>query len=40
VFEQFCVAQADDAARATRRLHIGFIAPSQAAVEAFWHTPE
>jgi catechol 2,3-dioxygenase-like lactoylglutathione lyase family enzyme len=36
-WNDFCVAQADDSARTTRRLHIGFIAPSPAAVDAFWH---
>jgi catechol 2,3-dioxygenase-like lactoylglutathione lyase family enzyme len=35
-WRDFCVVQADGAERATRRLHIGFIAPSRAAVDAFW----
>jgi hypothetical protein len=35
-WRDFCVARADGAERATRRLHIGFIAPSRSAVDAFW----
>jgi catechol 2,3-dioxygenase-like lactoylglutathione lyase family enzyme len=36
-WQDFCVAPADDAERPTRRLHIGFIAPSRAAVDTFWN---
>jgi len=35
-WSDFCLAQAEGPERATRRLHIGFIAPSRAAVEEFW----
>ncbi|HET6448968.1 MAG TPA: VOC family protein [Conexibacter sp.] len=35
-WEDFVLAQADDRHVPTRRLHIGFAAPSRAAVDAFW----
>ncbi len=36
VWKDFGLAQADDPARPTRRLHIGFAAPSVAHIERFW----
>jgi catechol 2,3-dioxygenase-like lactoylglutathione lyase family enzyme len=35
-WDDFSLAQADDANPPTRRLHIGFAAPSRAHVNAFW----
>ena len=35
---QFSLAHADDEQPVTRRLHIGFAAPSREAVQAFWRT--
>jgi catechol 2,3-dioxygenase-like lactoylglutathione lyase family enzyme len=36
-WEDFSVAQAEDAQLVTRRLHVGFVAPSREHVDAFWH---
>jgi len=35
-WEEFALVPADDDAAVTRRLHIGFVAGSRAAVDAFW----
>jgi catechol 2,3-dioxygenase-like lactoylglutathione lyase family enzyme len=35
-WDDFSLAQADDAKPVTRRLHIGFAAPSRADVDEFW----
>ena len=35
-WKEFSIAQADDGAPVTRRLHIGFVAGSRAHVDAFW----
>jgi catechol 2,3-dioxygenase-like lactoylglutathione lyase family enzyme len=35
-WDDFSLAQADDAHPVTRGLHVGFVAPSPAAVDAFW----
>jgi catechol 2,3-dioxygenase-like lactoylglutathione lyase family enzyme len=37
-WDDFSLTQAEDAGRVTRRLHIGFAAPSRDLVEAFWET--
>jgi catechol 2,3-dioxygenase-like lactoylglutathione lyase family enzyme len=37
-WEDFGVKAAEDPSRVTRRLHIGFAAPSREHVEAFWET--
>ena len=36
-WDDFSLAQADGERPVTRRLHIGFIAPSHELVDAFWH---
>ena len=35
-FDDFSLAQAEDAAEVTRGLHVGFVAPSREQVDAFW----
>ena len=35
-WDDFSLAQADDASPVTRRLHVGFAAPSRAHVDEFW----
>jgi catechol 2,3-dioxygenase-like lactoylglutathione lyase family enzyme len=35
-WDEFSLAQADDGKPVTRRLHIGFVAPSRAHVDEFW----
>ena len=37
-WNDFSLAQADEASPATRRLHIGFAAPSRELVDEFWRT--
>jgi predicted lactoylglutathione lyase len=37
-WNDFSIAQASDEARVTRRLHVGFVAPSREHVEEFWRT--
>jgi catechol 2,3-dioxygenase-like lactoylglutathione lyase family enzyme len=37
-WDDFCLGQAEDPGRVTRRLHVGFVAPSREHVEAFWET--
>ena len=37
-WDDFSLAQADDEHPPTRRLHIGFVAPSRAHVDTFWRT--
>ena len=36
-WDDFSIVPADAASPATRRLHIGFVAPSRAHADAFWH---
>ena len=36
-WNDFSLAQADGGSPVTRRLHIGFVAPSREHVDAFWH---
>jgi catechol 2,3-dioxygenase-like lactoylglutathione lyase family enzyme len=37
-WRDFSLAQATPEKRPTRRLHVGFVAPSHGHVDAFWHT--
>ncbi|MEO5634558.1 VOC family protein [Gaiella sp.] len=36
-WEEFSLLEASNGRRATSGLHIGFVAPSRAHVDAFWH---
>src|SRR5260370_39495641 len=37
-WRDFLLTQADDADPVTRRLHVGFVAPTREQVDAFWQT--